>query len=473
MAFLAAAAVVFLLVRQVVVIADTNAIPPRWQEGDWSAALGWTHIASDIVICVSFTTIAVMIGYLVVSRSETEFPKVYWLFAAFILACGVAHAIEAAAFWWPLHRLSALAKVATAITSLAAALVLIPIFPRLLSMPSRAADIETLFGYTPTAMLVIDHAGQILMANHQAESKFGYVHGELNGQNVEQLIPNLFLDGRPRFSDYFNRPGVTQLGEGRELYLRHKQGHLIPVEIGHTPLTIRGDPALLVCVVDQSPQKQQREQELAELGQAISLREVVGGLAHELNTPIQRIMTWAGIHHLESGQGRPDESVERITAAAIEAGKIVHRLRDAIVRKEMIDRPIELNTLVRETVAIMHREVTGVRLNLRDPLPKWNGDPVQIQLVLSNLIRNAYQAGGPVTVSTQTHEGGVSCVVEDCGPGFTCAPGELFDSFYSTKEGGLGMGLTITRAIVLRHGGRITAENTDRGARFTVTLPSG
>lgn len=453
-------------------IFQTGDFPPRWHCGDWSAIHGWIHIVSDFAIWGAYTAIPLIIVYFLRRRKDLEFPRILWLFAVFILACGTVHFLEAVIFWWPAYRLSAVTKIATAAVSWATVLALFPVLPKALMLPTRMMDIQAIIEHAPTAMLVANQRGRILMMNAQTERLFGYDRESLIGRPVETLVPEGVRGQHPSLVEsYFKQPKVTQLGEGRELYGRHADGNAFPVEIGLTPLTIDGGPAVLACLVNQTIRKQRREQELTELSQVLSLGEVVGGLAHELNTPAQRIDTWAGVLQLKNPPGDYQEPLLRIRSAVQEMGEIVHRLRDAVIRRDPVDQPLDLNEMIRNTVTLMHREVTGVRIDLAEGLPFVSGDPVQLQLVLSNLIRNGYQAGGPVTITTEARGDLVVCRVDDCGPGFDVEPRQLFDSFYSTKEGGLGMGLTITQAIVRRYGGRITAHKRDHGSRFEFTLP--
>ena len=100
---------------------DTEGFPARWNCGTaWKddPALGWLHIGSDLLIWFSYMSIPAVIAYFVIRRGEVAFPRIFWLFAAFIFACGAGHLIEAAIFWWPVYRLSAAVKFATAVVSL-------------------------------------------------------------------------------------------------------------------------------------------------------------------------------------------------------------------------------------------------------------------------------------------------------------------------------------------------------------------
>ncbi|MCO6043728.1 PAS domain S-box protein [Aeoliella sp. ICT_H6.2] len=453
---------------------DPTGFPPRWYCGNWSSTLGWTHIVADLAIWLAYTAIPLIILAFARKRSDRAFPAVWWLFAAFILACGTIHLVEATIFWWPVYRLSAVTKVITAIVSWATVLALFPTLPKALALPSRLNDIQSIIQHAPTAMLVADHTGKILMVNLATERVFGYTADELIGQCVDMLVPARYREHHPALvGSYFDKPTVTQLGEGRELTGMHKAGHEVPVEIGLTPLEHHGKPVVLACMVDQTLHKQRREKELAELSHALSLREVVGGFAHELNTPIQRIVMWAGVLQFRDPPDTIQEPVEGMISASRELSNIVRRLRDAVIRRDMVNQPIDLNTLIGDTLTFMYREVgSSVRTELKNDLPQVLGDPIQLQLVISNLIRNANQAGPPVTVSTQQSNGEVVIRVDDCGPGLPDDPKRLFEPLYSTKQGGLGMGLTISQSIVRRLGGRIDASQRSQGARVEVILPS-
>ncbi|MCA9248669.1 MAG: PAS domain S-box protein [Planctomycetales bacterium] len=450
----------------------TSGFVPRWNGGAWTTLHGWAHVAADVAIWGAYVAIPVLMAILIRRRRDIAFPWMYWLFAVFILSCGTTHLVEAALFWWPVYRLSAVLKITTAIVSWATVIALVPLLPKVFSLPTQVSDIQQIIENAPTAMLVVDRRGKILMLNAQTEVLFGYQRADLMGLQVEKIVPRRVRPNHPDLVEsYFQHPKVTQLGEGRELYGAHKDGHEIPVEIGLTPLALNGEPAVLACLVNQTVQKQRRERELSELSQVLSLGEVVGGLAHELNTPIQRIVTWAEVLQIQDPPESYREPLDGMVAAAGEAGDIVRRLRDAVIRRETSDEPIDLNDVIRATVTFMHREVTGVRLDLDENIPTLSGNLIQLQLVVSNLIRNAYQAGGPVTVRTRLENGQAVCSVDDCGGGFQVEPKRLFESFFTTKSSGLGMGLTITQAIVRRYGGRITASNVGSGARFEFTLP--
>lgn len=117
---------------------DTSGFQPRWQCGEWTDTHGWLHIVSDVAIFGAYFAIPVLLAYFVAKRPDVPFPRVFWLFAAFILFCGLGHLVEATLFWHPWYRLSGLVKVCTAVVSWATVLALVPAIPRALSLPGLA-----------------------------------------------------------------------------------------------------------------------------------------------------------------------------------------------------------------------------------------------------------------------------------------------------------------------------------------------
>lgn len=116
---------------------DTDGFPARWNCGSgWTSELGWTHILSDIVIWGSYTAIPIVLAVFIIRRRDVPFPRIFWLFIAFIFFCGTGHLIEAIIFWEPVYRLAGAVKVGTAIVSLATVCALVPTMPRALSLRS-------------------------------------------------------------------------------------------------------------------------------------------------------------------------------------------------------------------------------------------------------------------------------------------------------------------------------------------------
>jgi signal transduction histidine kinase/ActR/RegA family two-component response regulator len=125
---------------------NTSGFPPRWNCGTWTAGHGWLHIVSDTAVFGAYTAIPVVLAFFVIRKRDVPFPKIFWLFAAFIFACGFGHLIEAIIFWQPVYRFAGVVKFGTALVSWATVLALIPIVPQALNLPGLAKLNEELRG---------------------------------------------------------------------------------------------------------------------------------------------------------------------------------------------------------------------------------------------------------------------------------------------------------------------------------------
>jgi C4-dicarboxylate-specific signal transduction histidine kinase len=218
---------------------------------------------------------------------------------------------------------------------------------------------------------------------------------------------------------------------------------------------------------------------------------MASSIAHEVNQPLTAVATYAQACRrlLETGEAGADEAREvlgRIAREALRAGDIIHRLKDLVRRHESRWREEDLNALVRdvEPLARADARLHDVRLSLdlASDLPTVLADAVQIQQVVLNLIRNgidAVEEASPqersVRVQTRLEAPGtVRLSVEDRGSGVSDdAEHHLFQPFFTTKGGGMGMGLSISRSIVDAHHGRIGFERrTEGGSTFYFTLPT-
>jgi PAS domain S-box-containing protein len=249
--------------------------------------------------------------------------------------------------------------------------------------------------------------------------------------------------------------------------------------------------------VDVSAQKQadlqlqlQRE-EMAHRNRVSLMGEMTASFAHELNQPLTAIANNAAAarRFLERGNIDPvllQQLLLDMVADSQRAGEVIRGIR-ALVRKEKSVRSaLNLNTLIADTVRLVSSDVllreSAITTELDHHLPQVEGAPVQIQQVLLNLIMNALDASESlppaerrIIISTRADESETAEVsVRDFGIGLPPdRPDKVFDHFFSTKQAGMGMGLTIVRSIIEAHGGTISAENAvGRGARFFFRLPA-
>jgi C4-dicarboxylate-specific signal transduction histidine kinase len=238
-----------------------------------------------------------------------------------------------------------------------------------------------------------------------------------------------------------------------------------------------------------------REQrlQLTHLSRVAMLGELSGGIAHELNQPLTAILSnaQAAQHLVGNKSADPEILVEilrDIIAADQRAGEVIRRLRTLFKRGETQFQPLDANELVHEVLSIVHGDLVTrsveVVPELAAALPKVQGDRVELEQVMLNLVMNACDAmaGLPpeqrrIRVRTRAVDvegGAVQVSFGDCGPGFTPEQyAKLFEPFYTTKPRGLGLGLSISRAIIRAHHGRLWGSSTPgAGAAFHFVLPA-
>jgi PAS domain S-box-containing protein len=229
---------------------------------------------------------------------------------------------------------------------------------------------------------------------------------------------------------------------------------------------------------------------VARLNRTAALEHLSGSIAHELNQPLTGILSSAQACELLIKQGRAESSemqeiVADIAEAAKHAGDVTRNLRD-FYRTHAVDfKTVDMNALVSRTLRMLHTEFIMRKVHV-DELPaeaglEAHGNAVQLQQVLLNVIQNAYEAmngleGARIRIWSAIEPGAseVTVVVEDNGPGIAAAAIEgIFEPLFTSKPGGTGMGLAISRSIIKAHGGRLWAENRpEGGARVAFAVPA-
>jgi signal transduction histidine kinase len=229
--------------------------------------------------------------------------------------------------------------------------------------------------------------------------------------------------------------------------------------------------------------------ELAHVNRITTMGQLTASIAHEVNQPLAAVV--ANAEACLRWLDRPDlsaarRSVEWIIDDGNRASGVIRRFR-ALANKTRIEKvPLDVNDIVNETVALIQRELISHQVSLRVELalspPMILGDRVQLQHVIINLVMNGIEAMQAVADrsrelvirSGQDETREVIVSVTDCGIGISAENAKrLFNAFFTTKSGGMGMGLSICRSIIEAHGGRISAtDNLPHGATFQLTLPA-
>ena len=270
--------------------------------------------------------------------------------------------------------------------------------------------------------------------------------------------------------------------------LRDENGHVVKWYGVSTDIEDRRRAVQALRASEETLRSAQAE--LAHANRVVTMGQLTASIAHEINQPITAAVVNAQAAMQFLGAQPPDleevrEALGHIVEDCMRAGNVIGGIRALIKKVPSRQACLDLNEAIREVIALTRGEAatTGVlvQTDLADGLPLIYGDRVQLQQVILNLVINAIEAmsgvaGIPRTllISTgQAERGGVLVAMRDSGPGLDPASLEqLFNAFYTTKSGGMGMGLAICRSIIEAHEGQLWASaNEPRGAVFQFTLP--
>ena len=364
------------------------------------------------------------------------------------------------------------------------------------SIFAQEAHLRSILETAPDAIVVIDERGRMLSFSVSAERMFGYSEAEVLGENVSMLMPSPDRERHDGYLERYMRTGERRIiGIGRVLTARHRDGTTFPIELSVGEARIENDRVFTGFIRDLTERQQAElrvhdlQSVLAHVQRVSEMGTLATSLAHELNQPLTAIANYVETAR-DILQQSPDEetlsvlreALDECASQSVRAGQIVRRLRDFISRGESERRVESLHRLVSEAsaLALVGAGEHGLEVDVRlDPSANHVlVDRIQIQQVLLNLMRNAIEAmvDSPVrrllVTSEREPDGLIRITVADSGPGLAEEmAGHLFEPFRSTKAAGMGLGLSISAAIVAAHGGRIWAEPSKLGGtafQFTI-----
>ncbi|RIJ14623.1 sensor histidine kinase [Henriciella mobilis] len=347
----------------------------------------------------------------------------------------------------------------------------------------------------PDAMVVINDAGIITAFSKAAETLFGYDANDLLGRNVSVLMaPSDKAQHDGHISRYLRTGERRIIGIGRTVTARRADGSLFPIDLKIGEAKI-GDHFLFTAFMRDLTEQRRNESrmkalqaELVHFSRLSSVGTMASALAHELNQPLTVVTNYleAARDLLESPDPETmdmvQEALNEAAKQSVRAGQIVRKLRDYVSRGEIEKRPTQLVPLIGDAVALIQAEMSStngeIAVSVEEGISDIMADPIQIQQVIINLVRNALEAmegqdDPKVEIRAASVSGGLAMVtIEDNGPGIDReVADQLFKPLASSKSTGMGLGLSICKTIVEAHGGTIEAMPMETaGTRFVFTV---
>ncbi len=362
----------------------------------------------------------------------------------------------------------------------------------------REAQLRSILATVPDAMLVLDEEGIIHQFSTAAEILWGYTSDEVIGHSSRMLSPEDRFEQNVETLAYYFQHGSRIISETIAGVGLAKDGRRLPLELRIGLARVEEKLLLTIFARDITDRLAGDERlselsaELAHVSRLSAMSELAADLAHELNQPLSASANFLAAAQMLIEQGEDVERVGELLGLAkdqtLRAGEIIRRLRGFMERGEVERRTESVERTVREAVKLVVVGTGQFRIRVEydfDAQAEWMlADRIQIQQVLVNLLRNAVEAlrnadpaSRRITLRSRNVIGNmVEIEVADTGPGLRDPIlHTLFSRFTTTKggDGGMGIGLSISKRIIEAHGGELRAENLlEGGASFRFTVPA-
>jgi two-component system CheB/CheR fusion protein len=382
---------------------------------------------------------------------------------------------------------------------------LILTFVDITALDAAERQFQTMVESAPQAIVMVDEAGRVVLANQQAERTFLYEPGEMVGLPLQQLLPERLRESHERQrAGYMTKPETRPMGRDRKLLALRKDGVEIATEIGLSTIRVGGETCVMALITDISDrlvleaEHRKIEERLQEAARLESLGLLAGGIAHDFNNILTGILGNISLLEKDLVDPRLRRLCEEAHNASLRAGELCRQMLAYSGRGQFVLEHVDLQVLVDDTVRlvrasldknlVIHIENSGRPIRLEV-------DPPQIRQVLMNLIINAGEAmeGRPGAIRIRL---GVARLSPDEASSMRVAPAEprgeftfvevsddgvgigtdnlkrIFDPFYTTKFAGRGLGLAAVTGIVRGHKGGLSVKSViGQGTTFTLHLP--
>jgi signal transduction histidine kinase len=499
---------------------DAADFPPRWHCGKWTEFHGWFYIISDLLIWSAYFAIPVIIVNYLSKRKNLRFHRIYFLFAAFILACGTTHLMDVITFWFPAYRLSALIRFITGVLSWATVFALVRVLPVAFSLKT-SSELEQEAEQRRLAEEELKIKNQQLeeaqelakMGNWEWDVKtdkvtwskglhriyetdpakpinfesFLELLGPDEKDRVAAIIKNVFDTGE--FTEYHHRvlfaDGREKIFHARGEAIKNGNGEIIKM-IG-TAVDVTEEKRTEWILLEKTAELERINEELQQLAYAAS---------HDLQEPLRKMRVFIDMMLKKIDD---KESAEKYAARVQLAAERMSELIKSILEYSRISNrnklfvPVDLNEILTHVKSDLELLITEKKAIITsDPLPVVYGIPQQLQQLFANLINNSLKFS-PTAPNISIRARNLSyeevhnnaalnenlkyaeLVFTDNGIGFEPEfASQIFTMFkrLDHQYSGTGIGLAICKKIVDNHKGSISAESEKgKGSSFTVCLP--
>jgi len=358
-----------------------------------------------------------------------------------------------------------------------------------------------LLNLTHDAIFVRDMNGNAKYWNRGAEELYGWPAEQAVGRVILELLKTIFQVPLAQIEEEVIEAGRW---EG-ELVQTKKDGSQVVVASRWSLQRDESSAPVAILIINNDITERKRaeaearendrryrdmQMALAHANRVATMGRLTASIAHEVNQPLAAVVANAEACLRWLDRGTPDldgvrRSVEWIIDDGNRASEVIRRIRALANKTDIEKAPLDINDVISEVIALVHRELTSLQVSLRmelaPALPMILGDRVQLQQVIINLVMNGIEAMRSITerprelviLSRRDETQQVLVSVKDCGVGISAENADrLFNPFFTTKSGGMGMGLSICRSIMEAHDGRLwAAANVPHGATFQFTLP--
>ena len=485
----------------------------------WEQRLVWLHVISDIVTGIAYFSIPIAMGYFIFKRRDLPFTYIFVLFALFIFACGTTHFFAAYTVFVPLYWQEGYVKAFTAVVSIIAAILFIPMIPKAIGLPSLPKAMEDIKRLNSALenqleeLKVKDHAvasserkyrglvdnALVGVYTSTREGKFLYVNDALarifECETAEELLssPVVMPSKTPdNHGDFLALLGEKKKIPYYEAAVSTKTGRLKTIVIS----AALEDDIISGMVVDRTDQKKLEDQ-LRQSQKMEAIGQLAGGIAHDFNNILSAIIGYGHVTLMKMPHNDPlRPNIDSILEAADRAAYLTQGLLTFSRKQSSNKKPGDLNLIIKKAEKFLVRvlrEDIEFRTSLQEEALSVFADSNQLEQILMNLATNARDAmpkGGRFTIATERfmldaefrsvhgygQPGAYALItVSDTGIGMNDITRQhIFDPFFTTKEigQGTGLGLSVVYGILKQHEGYINVySEPQKGTTFRIYLP--